>query len=245
MKKQLTKIPQVFETTDYDQFVVLEGNRPINKGLILAIEQSIHDDGNYLQYNPIIVNEHNEVIDGQHRLAVAKKMGVSVYGIVAPGMKLRQTQTLNSKKRAWISADYLHALITQGNRDAMLVRELMNEYKFSVAIVVRCLGLTAEGSIMQKFRDGKFVVKDREKGEDLLGVLSTIRDHSPDYAFAHSACLKAVISMMEKVTDPKVFQRKLEQYNQVITRRASPKDYLSQFENIIKAGGDNKEVKLT
>src|SRR5882672_6062386 len=146
--------PEVLVTTDYNTFKKLEGNRPFNKGLLVALQESIQNDGNYLAFNPIIVNERMEVIDGQHRLKVAKALSLPVYYIVAKGLKLNETRVQNSQKRNWTSADYLNAFIAQGDREVMELAEFMKEYKFSIAIAIRLLTQSRSNKEMREFKVG-------------------------------------------------------------------------------------------
>lgn len=234
----------IHKTEEYDLFKQLEGNRPLNKGLIRSLHESIENDGNYLQYNPILVNEDMEVIDGQHRLKVAKELEKPIYYIVAEGFRLKQAQILNSRKRDWKAADYLHALLAQGDRDAQILNDFMQEYKMSIAICVKLLGKSFTQVPMKRFREGTFTVVDIAWAQNAAGLLSTIREHSPDYAFAHTACIQAVARMMDILPDPKVFEKKLTQYQMTITRRASARDYLRQFELILNSGGEGNKFKL-
>lgn len=234
------EIVKILSTESYGMFKVLNGNRPLNKGLLVSIHESVENDGDYLKYNPIIVNEKMEVIDGQHRLKVAEEAGVPIYYVVAEGFRLKQAQILNSRKRQWTSNDFLQSYITEDMRDYKEIQEYMKEYRFSVAIVTKFLSRNINSSVMIKFREGKFEVVDREWGENGLGLLSTIREHSPDYCYGQSSCQIAVAIMLDKLSDPKEFERKLEQYQTTVTRRNSSKDYLKQFQLILDMGGASK-----
>lgn len=241
---KLENIPSetiVYKTTDYDRFKKLEGNRDLNKGLLVQVHESVENDGNYLQHNHIIVNEKWEVIDGQHRLKVAEEAEKEIYYTIAPGFGLREAQILNSRKRQWTGRDFLRSYIYSGNKNYQELSEIMIEYHFSIAICVKALAKDiSHDSAMKRFRAGTFEIRDRAFGENLLGLLSTIRDHSPDYCYAQSACQRAVKQMLEKMADPKVFEKALIKYQTTVTRRNSEKDYLKQFQLILDAGGDNK-----
>lgn len=243
MSKEEVKIQS---TTNYEQFKKLLGNRPINKSLIVSIRESINNDGNYLMYNPIIVNEEMEIIDGQHRLEAAQQEGKPIYYVVAKGMRLRQAQVLNSKKRQWIATDYLHSYLAEKRPDYIVLKELIDEYKFSVPVCVKFLSKSFHESAMRKFRDGSFEIVDRNWAEDGLGLLSTIREYSPDYAYVQSSCQRATALMLDKLQEakkPRLFEDQLKRYQTTITRRNSAKDYLKEFQLILDMGGDNR-VKL-
>lgn len=237
---------KIEKTISYGKFKQLKGNRPINKGLLTAIRESINNDGNYLMYNPIIVNEKMEIIDGQHRLEAARLEASYIYYIVADGMKIRQAQVLNSKKRQWSSNDFLQSYLVEGKRDYETLNVLMNEYKFSIAIVVKFLAQQFHKPAMDRFRDGHLLIVDQDWAENAMGLLSTVRDYSPDYAYAQSSCQRAVAVLLNglmKSGKPRLFEDQLKRYQTTITRRNSIKDYLKEFQLILDMGGDNK-VKL-
>ena len=82
MNAKITQIV-VYETTDYEQFGKLKGNRNINEAQVIGIRNSIEKIG--YQPVPILVNERLEVIDGQHRLEAARTLGIPIYFIIQKG----------------------------------------------------------------------------------------------------------------------------------------------------------------
>ena len=68
-------IGKVYETTDYEKFTFVVGNRAVKtKGVKwTTLLESIKEHG---QLEPALVNERFEVINGQHRLICCKELGV-------------------------------------------------------------------------------------------------------------------------------------------------------------------------
>lgn len=83
----------VLRTNDYEKFNHLSGNRIINELNLAKIKKSMEE--NFL-ISPILVNEHLEIIDGQHRLQAVKELGFPVYYFVNKGYGLKEVQALNS-----------------------------------------------------------------------------------------------------------------------------------------------------
>lgn len=75
MAKDTMKIGNVYETTNYDKFTFVVGNRPVRtKGAKWdALFKSIREHG---QLEPALVNEKFEVLNGQHRLLCCKELGI-------------------------------------------------------------------------------------------------------------------------------------------------------------------------
>lgn len=116
---------QVLQTTDYDMFVLLEGNRDINKLHRDRLLKSVEE--NYL-FSPIIVNEHFEVIDGQHRLSCAQELGLPVYYIVCEGYGLREIQRYNATAKVWNLDDFLSGYIELGKKEYVMYKAFKEKY---------------------------------------------------------------------------------------------------------------------
>jgi hypothetical protein len=72
--------PNILKTQDYSIFKMVDFNRDKNKKHIQAVIKIIKKE-NLLHLHPILVNNHMEVIDGQHRLEAAKELGLEVFYI--------------------------------------------------------------------------------------------------------------------------------------------------------------------
>ena len=118
-------------TKDYDKFTLIKGNRTLIPGHVAKLTTSILQK-NMLPQNPIIVNERFEVIDGQHRLEVARNNELEVYYIVVPGARLEEIIALNSNNRVWNNRDYINSYASQGDKDFLWLNEFIEKYGISV-----------------------------------------------------------------------------------------------------------------
>src|SRR5690606_14115703 len=62
---------------------------------------------NLLHLNPIIVDAGMNIIDGQHRLAAARLLGVPVYWEQDDAISKEDIAMLNSNKKNWALLDYI------------------------------------------------------------------------------------------------------------------------------------------
>ena len=69
----------IYETNDYEKFKLLGLNRPLTDNH--SLEQVIKEN-NLLKYNAMIVTPDFEVLDGQHRLEICKKLGMPIFYII-------------------------------------------------------------------------------------------------------------------------------------------------------------------
>lgn len=119
-------IAKVFTTSDHKKFKHLEGNREVTQLRAKRIRRSIEKNG-YI-FNPIIVNEKYEIIDGGGRQSVLEEMQMPVDYIVRPGMTVKDCQALNSAASTWTLIDYVESYANLGNVNYIYLRNLMTQF---------------------------------------------------------------------------------------------------------------------
>lgn len=115
-----------YRTFDYEVFKPLEGNRPVLASRVEKIFKSIKDHG-YI-YNPIVVNEKMEIIDGQGRKEALQKANLPIDYVIAPGTGLEQCVALNSSTTQWTIKDYIDSYCTRGFSDYIRLRNILEKY---------------------------------------------------------------------------------------------------------------------
>jgi len=126
--KQLSQeVNKVYMTNDLDIFTTIKGNRPTNPQHILRLTESIRVNG--ILQNPIIVNQNNKVIDGQHRLLAAKKAESSIYYIKVKGYDLKEVQTLNLYQKNWSKSDFMEGYSKMGIESYVKLRDFVKSNK--------------------------------------------------------------------------------------------------------------------
>lgn len=115
----------LYKTYDYSMFRMLEYNRDIDHER--KIENSFLEIGEIPI--PIVVNEKNEVIDGQHRFVVCKKLGLPVFYVIVPGLSIKQCGTINSASKTWTAKNIIHAYTSPEyeDNDTYILYELLND----------------------------------------------------------------------------------------------------------------------
>lgn len=120
-------INRVMRTRNYEQFKTLLGNRLDAEVRGKTIARSIQENG-YI-FNPIVVNENYEVIDGQGRLCALKSLNLPVDYIVVSGLKVKDCITLNIYQKSWNLIDYIKSYAEMGNSSYMRLSNLISKYK--------------------------------------------------------------------------------------------------------------------
>jgi hypothetical protein len=171
MKDKFIEI-KIYETTNYEQFILLAENRPVRGSIV---ENSIMKH-NLLLDNPILVTPHGEVLDGQHRLAVAKKLQIPIYYKIAL-VTTREHIALLQNGTQWRLGDHqCHHLVKQ-NPEYEFVADIVEKHGFSLFFVIGCCDGSNKAS--ERFKSGEFQVQGNKedlakKFEELDQVLSKL-----------------------------------------------------------------------
>ena len=160
-------VRHVFSTLNHDQFKSLSGNRKLDALHLSRLEASVKER-NLLSASPITVNERYEVIDGQHRLEVAKKLGFAIYYQVVPGLRLEDIQVLNTNTVNWNMDDFMEAYINLGHESYAIYKKFKKYYGFGHPTCRYLLmGRTStDRSASDVFRKGKLKIDNLKRAEE-------------------------------------------------------------------------------
>lgn len=130
------KVATMYETTCYSRFRFIDGNRPIDHAK--KIIESIKEIG--VLWQPVLVNERFEIIDGQGRFFALKTLGRPIIYIVQPGLGIKHVRYLNKNATIWKVKDYVHsyAVGEDCKESYHNLSELMRQFpEFKETLIVR------------------------------------------------------------------------------------------------------------
>lgn len=119
-------IGNVYRTTDYSIFKTLEGNRAVLARRVSKIASSLLKNG-YV-FNPIVVNEKLEIIDGQARFIAFSQAGLPIDYVIAENTGRKECVVLNAYSTPWTVRDYIESYCSDGNSNYIRLRSLLNEF---------------------------------------------------------------------------------------------------------------------
>ena len=222
------------QTTDYKKFKTINGNREIQPGHLKTLVNSISEN-NLLEYNPIIVTESFEVIDGQHRLAAAKKLKLPIYFQTCKSTGIDDVVLLNKSLRPWSVIDYLNMYIKRGFTDYRVLRDFCNNYNMSISIGMIVIGrpnLYKYSGAMKDFKEGLFEVKRLDWGVEFSNFLSDLRIYIAPLVERDREFIWALEKTLSIVKKEELLE-KIKFQTEPITRSPSTKEYLRKLEDII------------
>ena len=118
-------VNHVYKTNDYKKFNHIDGNRSLNMPHVTRLKRSFKEQH---LFNVVLVNDKNEIIDGQHRVRAAKETGRPIYYTIVPGYGLSEVQRLNTNMSNWTKKDYLKAYCDLGYDQYLIFKGFMNQY---------------------------------------------------------------------------------------------------------------------
>lgn len=226
------------KTKNYEQFKFLEGNRAINANHLFQLTKSILKN-NLLSVNPILVNEDMHVIDGQHRLEVAKANDLDIYYIILTGATIEQVIELNATVRPWTVRDFILSYANRGNKAYQWLQGFMREYSLTVT---QCMVLIY-GSASYKdeaisrgiLRTGRFDPSESQKetAARRADVVFELRPFINIKGLWPLSILRAIIALdSEDKLVP--FVKQLRKRSVMITPRGEMREDEAQFRDILE-----------
>lgn len=235
---------QILSTKDYGKFKPVKGNRPVNMRHVNDLTASIMTN-NMLAQNPITINKKSQVIDGQHRLEVAKNNKLTIYYTVMDHGDLDEVQRLNRYVKPWTTLDYLHSYIAVGNPYYIRFKEFIDQYQISTEQAFLLIGNDNGGRIYRSFRAGKYTFTDdeMEKARDKADIILDVKGYFIDNG-ASSVYFGRFINLIHEKGLGKRFVDKVKSSGLQLKRQHNLRDYLRMGEDVLNFGQKTNIVRL-
>ncbi len=176
------KTPKLQKTTDYKRFTYVQSNRTVNlqPKRRQDLRESMEKHG-YLEAYPLYcTNGRGRLVirDGQHRLAVARELGLPVYYVVCE--QAAAIPMINTTQVAWGLKDYAQAFAAEGNPHYAELQDFALRHGLPLSICVSVLSNETpsdggnNGNVLVAFRRGDFKVTSRAMGDRVASLYSEI-----------------------------------------------------------------------
>ena len=226
-------------TIDYNIFKISPKNRPIDQSNLAHIVESIKAH-NLLEYRPILVDSQMNVIDGQHRLRAAEKLGLPIYYSIEPTLKTDDIWLLNANQKAWSHEDFYNFHINSGKPEYLKLKKFREKYNLKLRVALAVLGWTRSIEEYREFNQGDFIFPNDvtyKKIEDRLSnidrVIEFISEKTPHRGIRNSTFVRAITYFMDiENVDFDTFMHKLEYQLKFFRKCSTISDYLGVFETI-------------
>ena len=235
---------KIYFTRDYTRFKAIKGNRLLNEKKIDRIIEDIQSGLDMLKYCPIIVDEHMNVIDGQHRLYVARKLKSNIWYVIADEKSLYDIAKINSNTERWKTADFINCYTMQGNKHYEVLAAFMERYKFPLSVSLDLLAekkaknAGADVKVRLLFEQGKF--KTTEAGTDRAQKIA-----ERVISFKHTTSRPFILAIIDLMDGGKcdfaIMLKKLNENPDELKQCGDKKTYLISLESIYNKGNHTRK----
>lgn len=232
----------VFQSSEYDKFEMIKGNRELDLAKIKRILADIERGTNLLKLCPIIVIVYEgrlRIIDGQHRYVVAKKIKHPVYYIIGGELSLYDIARMNSNTEKWKVHDFIRCYKELGNSNYEKLEDLLKKYPGLTptnGIALLATGKVVQASyssVMDKFHRGEFVVENESAANLILEKVSAFNFESKFSRHFIMAIEKVIAAGLYSLTD---LTSKVNDNISMLQTCDHWRKFLTQMEEIVSKG---------
>lgn len=194
--KSSAEVTKVMYEKNYTRFKFLEDNREIIPKKVDELVESIRKNG---QLIPVIINEKDEVIDGQHRVKSCETLGWPVSYVVVIGASSKDIPFINNTQSPWNNKAFLKHFSHKNHRNNMeyrKVKSFLDEHALPFHVALMLLsGKDAHPNRMKdrgplpSFRRGTFKVDDLDYANEVAGQLLKLKSFVPNLVKINKFCL--------------------------------------------------------
>ncbi len=241
----------VFYSNEYSLFKMINGNRQLNELKIKRIIHEIEAGNDMLKYYPIQVRENKDrldILDGQHRFWICKKLKRPVYYILVKEDKsMPDIAKVNSNVDKWKNTDYINCYVQQNNKHYQTLQEFIDTYGFNVGLSINLLslgnpfgdsGLNTTGKT--HFEHGLFEVKFKKEAIEIAEISKLFSDfafwRSRPFVFALFKIKRAAKISIDEVLA--AYKKRPE----MLTAQADYKNYIYNLEQLVNVGKQHRRV---
>lgn len=172
---------QVLSTTNYDQFSFMGANRDTNRGHVEALKRAFEEVGNLTRVQPILVNDQNQIIDGQHRFTAAAELGEPVFYTVAPGLGVNEARSMNVLHKTWRTPDYAKSYAATGDPSYQRYNKLKEDYGYNHSVILSYTSPSGAKGSFKAFREGQYTLSeaDYQAAKERLDKLADVVEIVP------------------------------------------------------------------
>ena len=220
----------IYVTKDPSIFKNIKQNRGTDHWT--TIYDSIKKNG--YKFNPIIVNEKLEIIDGQGRTRALTELGLPHYYIIAAGLNADDVRTLNANQKNWSLLDFVNSYALEQREDYIWLRNALGHYDLPSLTIMTVLGGYGGVNPIKDVKEGHFKVK---KYLEAITRLDYFESIMPYFPAMNQGCKNRWFRVVNNLLDYNLigtdeFKKSLSEYPKQIRLFVKDKDILEQFQEI-------------
>lgn len=226
------------ETLDYELFKSILSNREVDDRHVNRLVDAISKK-NLLHLNPILCNKNHEVIDGQHRLEAARKLGVPIYYIIDEGITKGDIATINSNAKNWSVTDYVNYWTIEKREGFDKLSAFLSEHPAIPASTALSM-MSVDGSRNTKaLKDGIVDTSNYDRATYIAGILKEYRNLI-DHAYERNFIMAVTNVVTNPDYDHAQMRSQLEFQSRSLVRCINTRQYVELLEEIYNRNKKNR-----
>jgi hypothetical protein len=230
-------------TKDYSIFKEFSSNRELDPKHVNKLKAAI-ERKNLLHVNPIIVDEHMRVIDGQHRLAAAAVLKVEVF-YVEGHVDRKDISILNSNQKNWRAIDYINFCCIEKNESYVQLSRLMNKYPNMSLSAILTLSNSENRRNLNELKEGCLDVQNIYQCTEVCDFCKSLH-HKYDYAFVFDSRFPLALNKCLNTENFKleILEEKIASSPRSFVQCHTIKQYLQMIEEIYNRSMSKNRIRL-
>lgn len=231
-------------TTDYSIFKEYNSNREIDQKHVRRLIAAIRER-NLLSVNPILVDKFMRVIDGQHRLAAAKELGVEIFYLEGDSLDRKDISKLNSNQKNWKTLDYINFYTLERLEAFVKFSHMINKYPMISLSALLILCSSESSRNLPELQNGFLDVGSLMEATEVCDFLISLNEkYSMKFVFDSRFPLAMKQASCAEGFDLKVFEDHVEGNPRAMVQCHTKKQYLAMIEEIYNRGLSKNRISL-
>jgi hypothetical protein len=231
------------ETIDYSIFKEFSSNREVDSKHVKRLVSAINRK-NLLHVNPIVVDEQMRVIDGQHRLAAAKFLGVSIY-YIKDNIQRSDISMLNSNQKNWNAMDYINFYTIEKKDAYVQLSNLMNHFPDMAVSALITLSNSEGRRNNQELKDGNLEVLNINHCKEICALCTELnKKFASDFVFDSRFPLALSLAINDQNWKTETFIEKIEASPRSFVRCHTKEQYAEMIQEIYNRHLSKNQIRL-
>lgn len=197
-----------FESTDYSIFKLLPFNREVDKAHVKTLVESMRLHGfkgvsQIIRTKIIDGTEQFYIVDGQHRIAAAKQLGLPIRFELTELNTKKETADfiaeLNTSAKSWGTSNFLSVWSSLQIEEYVKLAKVQKETGFQITPLLEAYLFTSN---QVDYRKGRMVFTNEELSDSIVRQMIELNQYLPSKAF----CRRAIVRVMR---NPKYNHKKM------------------------------------
>jgi hypothetical protein len=232
-------------TKDYKMFKEFTSNREVDHKHVNKLIYSIQEK-NLLHAHPIIVDRQMRVIDGQHRLAAAERLGVEIFYVVSD-LDRKAISILNSNQKNWKALDYINFYTVEKVNSFVILSGMLNKYPEMSHSAILSLCSSEGRRNIAELKNGFIGVENVDIATEICDFCKDLFNRLGDkYKFVFDS--RFPLALLKAFKDPKfapnTLLTKIEAAPRAFVQCHTVKQYLEMIQEIYNRGLSKNAINL-